>query len=182
MNLKPVNIAVVDKNTIVKADVLRSEKIGSAVKIKAIPNAKYILAEGENGVAPENITLKRVGKDLFIMLEGTDEDQPQLIIEDYFDNPGELVGKGEDGQWHEYIATDGDDDHEAAFLLDGESSAQALGAGAIASLDGLAVAGTAFSPALLALGALAAIGAAIGIGSIIRHILYYETGCLRPGR
>ncbi|WP_447857608.1 Ig-like domain-containing protein [Enterobacter ludwigii] len=169
MNLKPVNIAVVDKNTIVKADVLRSEKIGSAVKIKAIPNAKYILAEGENGVAPENITLKRVGKDLFIMLEGTDEDQPQLIIEEYFDNPGELVGKGEDGQWHEYIATDGDDDHEAAFLLDGESSAQALGAGAIASLDGLAVAGTAFSPALLALGALAAIGAAIGIGSIIRH-------------
>ncbi|WP_445335500.1 Ig-like domain-containing protein [Citrobacter koseri] len=169
MNLKPVNIAVVDKETIVKADVLRSENVGSAVKIKAIPHAKYILAEGENGVAPENITLKRVGKDLFVMLEGTDEDQPQLIIEDYFDNPGELVGKGEDGQWHEYIATDGDDDHKAAFLLDGESSAQALGAGAIASLDGLAVAGTAFSPALLALGALAGIGALVGLGAIIRH-------------
>ncbi|MCQ4447264.1 Ig-like domain-containing protein [Enterobacter cloacae] len=169
MTLKPVNIAVVDKETIVKADVLRSEKVGSAVKIKAIPNAKYILAEGKNGVAPENITLKRVGKDLFVMLEGTDEDQPQLIIEDYFDNPGELVGKGEDGQWHEYIATDGDDDHKAAFLLDGESSAQALGAGAIASLDGLAVAGTAFSPALLALGALAGIGALVGLGAIIRH-------------
>ncbi|WP_406808088.1 Ig-like domain-containing protein [Enterobacter chuandaensis] len=169
MNLKPVNIAVVDKETIVKADVLRSEKVGSAVKIKAIPNAKYILAEGENGVAPENITLKRVGKDLFVLLEGTDEDQPQLIIEGYFDNPGELVGKGEDGQWHEYIATDGDDDHKAAFLLDGESSAQALGAGAIAALDGLAVAGTAFSPALLALGALAGIGALVGLGAIIRH-------------
>lgn len=169
MTLKPVNIAVVEKDTIVKADVLRSEKVGSAVKIKAIPNAKYILAEGENGVAPENITLKRVGKDLFVMLEGTDEDQPQLIIEDYFDNPGELVGKGEDGQWHEYIATDGDDDHKAAFLLDGESSAQALGAGAIAGLDGLAVAGTAFSPALLALGALAGIGALVGLGAIIRH-------------
>ncbi|HHZ8845492.1 TPA: Ig-like domain-containing protein [Enterobacter cloacae] len=169
MTLKPVNIAVVDKDTIVKADVLRSEKVGSAVKIKAIPNAKYILAEGESGVAPENITLKRVGKDLFVMLEGTDEDQPQLIIEDYFDNPGELVGKGEDGQWHEYIATDGDDDHKAAFLLDGESSAQALGAGAIAGLDGLAVAGTAFSPALLALGALAGIGALVGLGAIIRH-------------
>ncbi|HFK6081942.1 TPA: Ig-like domain-containing protein [Enterobacter cloacae] len=169
MTLKPVNIAVVDKDTIVKADVLRSEKVGSAVKIKAIPNAKYILAEGENGVAPENITLKRVGKDLFVMLEGTDEDQPQLIIEDYFDNPGELVGKGEDGQWHEYIATDGDDDHKAAFLLDGESSAQALGAGAIAGLDGLGVAGTAFSPVLLALGALAGIGALVGLGAIIRH-------------
>ncbi|MCM7774241.1 Ig-like domain-containing protein [Enterobacter asburiae] len=169
MNLKPVNIAVVDKETIVKADVLRSEKVGSAVKIKAIPNAKYILAEGENGVAPENITLKRVGKDLFVLLEGTDEDQPQLIIEGYFDNPGELVGKGEDGQWHEYIATDGDDDHKAAFLLDGESSAQALGTGAIAGLDGLAVAGTAFSPALLALGALAGIGALVGLGAIIRH-------------
>ncbi|HDR2622967.1 TPA: Ig-like domain repeat protein [Enterobacter chuandaensis] len=169
MTLKPVNIAVVDKDTIVKADVLRSEKVGSAVKIKAIPNAKYILAEGENGVAPENITLKRVGKDLFVMLEGTDEDQPQLIIENYFDNPGALVGKGEDGQWHEYIATDGDNDHEAAFLLDGESSAHALGAGAIAGFDGLAVAGTAFSPALLALGALAGIGALVGLGAIIRH-------------
>lgn len=169
MNLKPVNIAVVDKDKIVKADVLRSEKIGSAVKIKAIPNAKYILAEGKNGVAPENITLKRSGKDLLVILEGTDDEQPQLIIEGYFDNPGELVGKGEDGQWHEYIATDGDDDHEAAFLMDGESSAHALGAGAIASLDGLAVAGTAFSPALLALGALAAIGAIVGLGAIIRH-------------
>lgn len=59
MSVIPVNAAVVKDNTIVKAEVLTA---GKAVKMKAIPNGKYILSEGENGVAPENITLKRVGK------------------------------------------------------------------------------------------------------------------------
>ncbi|WP_277967427.1 Ig-like domain-containing protein, partial [Pantoea trifolii] len=156
-----------DNNTIVKADVLRAAKTGGAVKIKAVKGAKYILAEGEQGYAPENITVKRVGKNLHVMLEGTDDSQPQLIIEDFFDKPGELVGKAEDGQWHEYISTDGDSDNEAAFLMDGESSALVLGAGAIGALDGLVVAPFALSPALLALGALAGILAAAGLATAI---------------
>ncbi|NYI15970.1 hypothetical protein FHW70_003742, partial [Enterobacter sp. Sphag71] len=169
MSLNNVNIAMVENNTIVKTDVLRAEKAGTAVKIKAVKGAKYILAEGEKGYAPENITVKRVGKDLHVMLEGTDENQPQLIIEDFFTNPGELVGKAEDGQWHEFISSDGDSDHEAAFLMDGESSALVLGAGAIGALDGLAVAPFALSPALLALGALAGILAAAGLATAIAH-------------
>ena len=165
MSLLQVNAAVVENNTIVQAEVLRTETVGNPVKIKAIQGAKYILAEGENGFAPENITVKRVGKDLHVILEGTEEDQPQLIIEEFFDKPGELVGKAEDGQWHTYIASDGDSDHEAAFLMDGDSSALVLGADVIGSLDGLAVATLAFSPALLALGALAGIAAAIGLAN-----------------
>jgi hypothetical protein len=169
MSLENTNIAVVSKNTIVKAEVLRAAKTGSAVKIKAVEGAKYILAEGENGVAPENITVQRVGKDLHVMLEGTDANSPQLVIEDYFDKPGELVGKGEDGQWHQFISTDGDSQHDAALLVDGESSPLALGANTVSGLDGLVVAEGAIAPALLALGALAALAAAFGLGYLIAH-------------
>jgi hypothetical protein len=167
MSLTPVNIAVVDNKTIVKADVLSTAKGNAPVKIKAIAGGKYILSEGKDGVAPENVTLKRVGKNLHVILEGSDIDQPQLIIENFYDNPGELVGKGEDGQWHAYTATSGDENDEAAFLMDGESSAVALGAASIAGLDGLTAAGTAFSPALIALGVLGALAAATGIGLLV---------------
>ncbi|WP_217549259.1 Ig-like domain-containing protein [Pantoea sp. GbtcB22] len=165
----PVNAAVVQDKTIIQAEVLQSNPQGKAVKIKAVKGGKYILAEGEGGVAPENITLKRVGDDLYVALEGTDPDHPQMIIEDFYAMPGELVGKGEDGQWHEYVSTDAQDNHEAGLLLDGESSAHALGANAIGSLDGLSMAPSAFSPALIALGALAALAAAAGLGYLIHH-------------
>ncbi|EJL92590.1 Ig-like domain-containing protein, partial [Pantoea sp. GM01] len=167
MSLTPVNIAVVDNKTIVKAEVLSTAKGNAPVKIKAIAGGKYILSEGKDGVAPENVTLKRVGKNLHVILEGSDIDQPQLIIENFYDNPGELVGKGEDGQWHAYTATSGDENDEAAFLMDGESSAVALGAASIGGLDGLTAAGTAFSPALIALGVLGALAAATGIGLLV---------------
>ncbi|MDI6957976.1 Ig-like domain-containing protein, partial [Pantoea sp. Pa-EAmG] len=165
MSSIPVNAAVVDKNTIVRAEVLGGGKV---VKVKAVAGGKYILSEGENGFAPENVTLKRVGKNLQVFLEG--EDKPQLEIEGFYDNPGELVGKGEDGQWHEYIATSGDDNDAAGALLDGETSAVALGAGEYAgasSLANLSMAG--LSPALIALGALAALAAATGLGYLIGH-------------
>ncbi|AZE62698.1 Large repetitive protein [Pseudomonas synxantha] len=48
---------------------LSSANNGQPVRIKAVQSGKYILAEGTNGVAPENITIKRVGKDLHIALE-----------------------------------------------------------------------------------------------------------------
>ncbi|MCP6606634.1 hypothetical protein NL500_31025, partial [Klebsiella pneumoniae] len=70
----PVNAAVVKDKTIIQAEVLQSNPQGKAVKIKAVKGGKYILAEGEGGVAPENITLKRVGDDLYVALEGTDPD------------------------------------------------------------------------------------------------------------
>jgi hypothetical protein len=35
---------------------------------------------------------------------------------------GTLVGKAEDGEMHAYVATDGNADHEAAALADGETT------------------------------------------------------------
>ncbi|WP_336777641.1 Ig-like domain-containing protein [Pantoea sp. USHLN256] len=175
MSAVQVNAAVVENNTIIKAEVLTRNK---TVRIKAIPGGKYILAEGEQGLAPQNITLKRAGKDLHVVLDESELEHPALIITGYYDNAGELVGKGEDGQWHEYTAASAEEGDEAAFLQDGESSAVVLSAvkfpGA-AGLNNLTMADSVMSPALIALGALgalAALGAAIGLGVLVdKHML-----------
>lgn len=178
MNATPVSVAVIADKTVTKAEVLRTTTTGAPVKIKAVANGKYLLAEQQNGVAPENITVKRSGKNLLVMLEGTDSDQPQLIIEGFFDKPGELVGIAEDGEYHPFIATDGESDHQAAVLADGESSALALGAETMGdSLYNLEpAAGFAWSPALLALGGLAAIIAATGLGYMVAKEQFKDSG------
>ena len=163
MNTNVVNVAIVDGKTITQATELRANPQGQPVRIKAVANGKYVLAEGDKGLAPENITVKRVGKDLHVALEGTDPDQPQLIIEGFFDAQGQLVGVAEDGAYHAYITSDAEQDHEAAFLMDGVSSPQVLGSEELGGFDGLTAATTGmgwFWPALLGLGALAVGGAA----------------------
>jgi hypothetical protein len=177
MNVSPVSVAVIDNKTITKAEVLRAGKDGKAAKVQAITNGKYLLTQGNDGVAPENITVKRVGKNLLVMVEGSDASDPDLIIEDFFAKSGSLVGKAEDGALHEYVATDGNSDHDAAALADGETSALALGEATVADTDsGFALAsGFEWSPALIALGGLAAIAAAAGLGYIVAKDQYQGT-------
>ncbi|WP_313642232.1 Ig-like domain-containing protein [Stenotrophomonas sp.] len=138
---------------------LRAVDGGKAVRIKAISGGKYLLSE-DGGAAPENITVKRIGKNLHVALEGTDPDQAELIIEGFFDHPGELIGQAEDGAYYAYVAVDGDTDSAAAFLLDGVSSPLALGFPALVGFgEGLVVAGGLLPAALAGLGAL--VGGAI---------------------
>ena len=165
MNANAVNVAVVDGKTITESVELRTTQQGEPVRIKAVQNGKYILAEGtDKPVAPENITIKRVGNDLHVATEGSDPDQPQLIIEGFFSSQGQLVGVAEDGAYYEYISSDGDPDRAAAFLHDGASSPQVLGSDELLGFgDGL-VAGSGlgwFWPALLGLGALGVLGAVV---------------------
>lgn len=175
MNVSPVSVAVIDKKTITKAEVLRAGKEGKAAKVQAITNGKYLLTQGNDGVAPENITVKRVGKNLLVMLEGSDASEPDLIIEDFFAKSGSLVGKAEDGAMHEYVATDGDADHDAAALADGETSSLALGEGTVDTAGGFELAsGFDWSPALIALGGLAAIAAAAGLGYLVAKEQYED--------
>ncbi|KNC17523.1 hypothetical protein AC790_00720 [Pantoea sp. RIT-PI-b] len=177
MNVSPVSVAVIDKKTITKAEVLRTGKDGKAAKVQAITNGKYLLTQNNDGVAPENITVKRVGKNLLVMLEGSDANDPDLIIEDFFAKSGALVGKAEDGEMHEYVATDGDADHDAAALADGETSSLALGEGAyVDTAGGFDLAsGFEWSPALIALGGLAAIAAAAGLGYVAAKEQYQDS-------
>ena len=126
--MSTVKLAVVDGKTITQATDLQSGKAAGPVKIRAIKGGKFILADAKTGHAPENITIKRVGKNLHVSLEGDDLEHPALIIEDFYGNEGQLVGMGEDGAYHEYVAADAQDDHEAAFLADGADSPLVLGA------------------------------------------------------
>ncbi|MGL5997673.1 MAG: Ig-like domain-containing protein, partial [Pseudomonas proteolytica] len=161
MNANAVNVAVVDGKTITQTVELSTAKNGQPVRIKAVKGGHYILGEGEKGIAPENITIKRVGKDLHVALEGSDPDQPQLIIEDFEGSGGQLVGIAEDGSYYEYISSDAEEDRSAALLMDGVSSPQVLGAQPLTGFgDGL-TAGSGigwFWPALLGLGALGLLG------------------------
>ncbi|KAA6167896.1 Biofilm associated protein A, partial [Pseudomonas marginalis] len=164
VNTNAVNVAVVDGKTITESVELRTTKQGDPVRIKAVKDGKYILAEGtDKPVAPENLTIKRVGNDLHVATEGTDPDQPQLIIEGFYESHGQLVGVAEDGAYYEYISSDAEDDHAAAFLADGVSSPQVLGSEELAGFGNGLVAGSGIGwlwPALLGLGALGLLGAA----------------------
>lgn len=161
VNANAVNVAVVDGKTITQTVDLGAAKTGLPVRIKAVQGGKYIIGEGDKGIAPENLTIKRVGKNLHIALEGTDPDQAQLIIENFEGSGGQLVGLAEDGSYYEYISSDADQDGAAAFLYEGAESAQVLGAQPLAGFGNGLVAGSGigwFWPALLGLGALGLLG------------------------
>ncbi|MFU5483912.1 Ig-like domain-containing protein, partial [Pseudomonas aeruginosa] len=115
---------------------LRQGNKGSPQKIQATPDGRFILADKDSGVAPENITVRRVGKNLLICLEGDSLDQPALIIENFFEYSAELIGMSEDGSYYAYISSDGDDKASVLTLEDGKSSALVLGGDPLGSSDG----------------------------------------------
>ncbi|MDM0106155.1 Ig-like domain-containing protein [Variovorax sp. J22R24] len=121
------------------------------LKIKALPNVKYLL-KVESGVAPEEASLVRVGNDLHVILEG--DSTPALVLEGYFDlaDPSGLYGVAENGQLYAYGRTDGGD---IFALADGEMAPVALAGnpvppGPVGEDDGFA-----FWPLLLGAAALA---------------------------
>ncbi|MBP5959340.1 Ig-like domain repeat protein, partial [Pseudomonas anatoliensis] len=159
-----VSIAVVDRKTIIQAQELRASTHGEPLRIKAVEGGKYILVEGETDFAPENITVKRVGKDLYLSLEGTELDQPQLIIEGFYDTSGQVVGMAENGTYYPYVASDAEHDHEVAFLMEDVASPQVLGVEGLKGFghDLVAMAGAGFLvPSLLGLGALGLVGVGV---------------------
>ncbi|MEM4990765.1 Ig-like domain-containing protein [Collimonas sp. H4R21] len=163
-----VKLLVVDGKEITQAVDLRTTKQGTASKVKAIRGGKYILADAETGTAPENITVRRVGSDLHVSLEGTGYDQPELIIENFYGNEGQLVGVAEDGAYYQYIASDAESDHAMAFLADGVASPQVLGGEQLVGFGSGLVPAAGMSwlgLGLFGLGALGLIGAAFAAGS-----------------
>lgn len=161
-----ISVSVISNKTIASNQILAQRSGGRAVHIQAIRGGQYLLAASGKERSPENITVKRVGNNLHVALEGSDPDQPELIIEGFFSNQGQLVGLAEDGIYYEYVATDGDDDSSAAFLMEGVSSPLALGKQPLLGFaDGLVVAekdGFGMLPWLL--GGLAVAGGAAAAG------------------
>ncbi|MHC2599033.1 hypothetical protein ACVLVH_004716 [Kluyvera sp. 1366] len=156
--MSDVNLAVVSGKRIIQAVELSLK--GNAAKIKAVPGGRYVLAEGEKLVGPENITLKRSGKNLLMMLENS-SGEPQLIIENFYDHPGELVGLGEDGDWHSYVSANADTTQNPDALQDGEQSPVLLSSDNAAALEDLSVDSNGLAMGLIALGATAAVAALV---------------------
>ncbi len=118
VNAMTVNVTVVAGQSNTAATEFHSDLQGHPIRIKAVADGKYILSESDQSSSLQNIHFKRVGKDLHITLEGTDTDQPQLIIEGYFDTQGQLIGITEDGAYVEYMTVSAEQDYTADLLMD----------------------------------------------------------------
>ncbi|HEY2452837.1 MAG TPA: Ig-like domain-containing protein [Scandinavium sp.] len=158
MVMRPATLVLMDGKNIHQQVSLTPKSSATPKKIKAIHNGKFILADKETGLAPENITVKRVGKDLYVCLEGDTPDHPTIIIEDYFQQDAELIGMAEDGTYHPYISSEGDNSSAvAAMLEDGETSPLVLSTDEQSNHDffGLFAALGIFGASFATLGALA---------------------------
>ncbi|UFH59162.1 calcium-binding protein [Sulfurovum mangrovi] len=141
----------------VKTHAAHPSLAGNAVHIKAHSNVKYLLSEKGSGYAPENIIVKRVGKDLHIAFEGNGIDDPDLIIEGYYDQSEvSVVGQAENGLYYLYIPESAELSDALSGLENGRSSGQALG-------------GEGFSSPLAEEGGISTltlVGAILGVGAV----------------
>lgn len=102
---------------------------GQALRLQAQKHVKYELVNEESGFAPENIATKRVGQDLHIAFEKSDIDQPDVVIEGYYDDPGAatIVGRAENGLYYNYVPESGLNQEAISQLGDSVLAGQALG-------------------------------------------------------
>jgi len=112
----------------VKTDAAHPALAGKTVHIKAHSNVNYELIEKAGGYAPENIVVKRVGKDLYIAFEGSDIDDPDVIIDAYYNESEEsIVGEAENGLYYEYVPESAELAETLSDLKNGIAAGQALG-------------------------------------------------------
>ncbi|WP_405198032.1 Ig-like domain-containing protein [Brachymonas sp. G13] len=136
-----------------------------AVHIQAQANVHYHFTDEATGFGPENIATKRVGKNLHVAFEGGDVNEPDLVIENYYKDNGEigyesgtnnmLVGTHENGNVYPYVPESAETTDAVSMLGDGVEAGQALGG------EGAVVVPFFWWPALLGVGLL---GAAAGGG------------------
>lgn len=156
-----VNLAVVSGKRIIHAENLHQEN-DRPVNLTAIKGARYVLMQGEDIIGPQLVKVKRTGKDLWLMLQG--KNKPQLIIEHFYDQPGEIIGLGEDQQWHAYLSADADASFNPSALEDGAQSAVLLAQATVTPLENLEVdtgSSNALLYGLLGMGALASLAALV---------------------
>ncbi|UFH59077.1 Ig-like domain-containing protein [Sulfurovum mangrovi] len=108
---------------------------GKPLIIKAQSGAEYEIREVATNVAPQQILLKRKGKDLLIKIDSENEkdgkeltEDIDIVIEDYYDGAtGKLIGLSEDGLYYDIVPQEADSDFFASNLDDGDISYQSLG-------------------------------------------------------
>ncbi|WP_285316478.1 Ig-like domain-containing protein [Providencia rettgeri] len=147
MSIKKISIKINNsEKTIEQHSVIAGQQgIGQQnqpLHINAKKNVNYLLIDEETNFAPENIAVKRVDKNLFIAFEGSDIEQPDIIIENYFADNGEsgyhegssnlIIGQHENGQYFPYIPESAEKSDAISQLADGQATGQAIGGDALA--------------------------------------------------
>ncbi|WP_439256876.1 Rib/alpha-like domain-containing protein, partial [Lonepinella sp. BR2271] len=101
-----------------------------AVKIQHVGgNAVYELLDQDTGVAPQQIVTKRVGDDLHITFQNSQDED--LIIADYYNDPALIQGLAENGQYYAYIPANSESASAIAALNDSMLATEVLGGEAI---------------------------------------------------
>jgi uncharacterized membrane-anchored protein len=143
-------------------------KTGQITTVRAVPAARYQLQDADNNAAPEKIKAKRMGKNLHLSLDASNE--ADLIIEGYYDvhtgtESGSIYTQLQDGAIHEYIAGSTGENLAISKLTDGASfveqviSPLALDGAVVASAPAIGVVASVF-PGALGAGAVGAVAVA----------------------
>ncbi len=145
---------------------------GSPVRIVAQKGVRYELqdeAKGK-GAAPDQVRVKRVGKNLTLMFDGSQK--PDVVVEDFYAvgsaNDGNLpvlAGLAENGSVYEYIPQDPALNSVTLALADGNTPVlMALGGGALG--DGFVLSALPLAAAAGGLSGWAIAGAAVGAAAL----------------
>ncbi|WP_245250955.1 Ig-like domain-containing protein, partial [Pantoea endophytica] len=160
----PVNVILVEGKNITASAALPQAANGAPVRMKAVKGAKFLFTSGKDGAVNEHVIVKRAGKNLQVFLDNND-DQPALVIEDYFGNQAELAGMGSDGQYHTFV-TEGADSQAFMMLEDGAATPLLMSSSATAGLSGLSLTSAAAGGMSMGWMIAGAIGGLLALGGV----------------
>lgn len=120
----PIVIGVVDKATRVTKKASTSVKDGVNV-LKAVPGVDYVLVDKQTGAAPQKVIMIRDGNNLKLFLMG--EEDPSVVIEDYYLVPGQIIGESADKQVHDYTPQSAVEHDNIGSMADKQAAVQQPG-------------------------------------------------------
>lgn len=120
----PIVIGVVDKATRVTKKATTSVRDGVNV-LKAVPGVDYVLVDKQTGVSPQKVIMIRDGNNLKLFLMG--EEDPSVVIEDYYLVPGQVIGETADKQVHDYIPQSAVEHDYIGMMADKQAAVQQPG-------------------------------------------------------
>jgi hypothetical protein len=131
-----------------------------ALKVAAVPGARYLVTDTDSGRAPQQLHARRRGKDLLIHLDEFQPEQPDLIIENFYNSlPGTFAGMAEDELTYPFIPNTAAEADDIVALADGAAISQILGSTQVGALGAAGAAG-----GVVAGGAV--VGGGVGAGGV----------------
>ena len=120
----PIVIGIVDKAIRVTKKAETTVKNGVNV-MKAMPGVDYVLVDKQTGSAPRETIIIRDGNNLKLFLAG--EEEPSVVIEDYYLFPGQVIGEAENKKVHNYTPKSAMEYDNISNMADKQAAVQQAG-------------------------------------------------------